>query len=180
MIIKITRENSSYRHTERQRQRKKTYIFLKIFVETNQPTNQQTPLRASSYLPRLKLPPPIHGSKAPLAGWLAGSSHARFVWWMARLEIFFERKKSQSESQSVRNTYVSVSLYPVTKTVWGASEPASLQYPLGFPLSSRLWVLSSLLLRASSSSRLKRAQTASVPGCSYVPYVPTYHVWHFF
>jgi hypothetical protein len=145
------------------------------------PTNQPTNTTASKLLPTKTETASTYTRLESSACWLACWFVACGICVMDGSfgDIFWEQK-SQSESQSVRNTYVSVSLYPVTKTVWGASEPASLQYPLGFPLSSRLWVLSSLLLRASSSSRLKRAQTASVPGCSYVPYVPTYHVWHFF
>ncbi len=102
MIIKITRENSSYRERERER-KKKTYIFISthIFVETNQPTNQPTPQRASSYLPRLKLPPALHGSKAPLARWLV--RHMRDLCdgcSFGDIFLAFEKKKSQSQSQS--------------------------------------------------------------------------------
>ncbi len=108
MIIKITRENSSYRERERERERERKHIYLYINICGNQLTNQPTPLRASSYLPRLKLPPPYTARKLrSLAGSLAGSFVTCGICVIdARLQIFFWRlrKKNRNRNRNLCET----------------------------------------------------------------------------
>jgi hypothetical protein len=173
MIIKITRENSSYRERERERERERKHIYLYIFVEINQPTNQHHCEQALTYqdwnclqLTRLE----------SSARSLARSSRAGFVWSMHvwRYFLAFEKKnRNRNRNLCETRTWSFVSI-PLQNRV--GCERASVTIPF-FPSSSGSFVASS---SSSSSSRLKGGQTACVPGCSYVPYVPTYHVWHFF
>jgi hypothetical protein len=146
-------------------------------VETNQPTNQHHCEQEGSYLPRLKLPPAHKARKLRL---LAGSLVACGICVIeARLEIFFWRLREKKIAiaiaiaifvKHVRDRF-SLSRY---KTVWGACEGASERASLHF--FPHLFGFFRGFFFVFVFFPFKAGQTASVPGCSYVPYVPTNHV----
>jgi hypothetical protein len=149
MIIKITRENSSYR--ERQREREKTYIFL--YICGNQPTNQPTPLRARRLLPtKTETASSSQGSKAPLARWLVGRMRDLCDRGSSG-DIFlaFEREKNRNRNRN-RNlcetrtwSFLSIPLQNRVGCVRG-SERASVTAFLPPPLRVLSWLLLRLRL----------------------------------
>jgi hypothetical protein len=147
---------------------------------TNQPTNQTTPLRASSYLPRLKLPPALHGSKAPLARWLVRRMRDLCDrCWVGDIFLAFEKKIAIAIAiaicvKHVRDRFC-LSRY---KTVWGASERhcISLSLPLLFGFFRRFFFAFVFFPFKARKNRV----------CTWLlvrtlrTYLLTYHVWHFF
>ncbi len=145
MIIKITRENSSYREKERENIDIYMCIYI-IFAETNQPTNQPNNTTASKLLPTKTETASSFTRLESSARSLARSSHAGFVWSMLVWRYFFgvwEKNRNRNRNRNLCETRTwSFLSIPLQNRV--GCERASLHIPFS---STPLRVLSSLLLR---------------------------------